>query len=166
MRAKPSTNMYKSSGRNMGLRPGKRYVRIFCRMNGVKCSATHRALRSSPYVRLVEHGCARNEPDLWSVYHWFSSETGSFVYFRTKEHAHTPRKRGHETINTKAVQMVGRPSAQSKSRKRPQGGRPRESAIMDACPGERQGDYMFQVRISSRVLVSPRICVFPHHIKH
>lgn len=46
--------MYKSSGRNMGLRPGKRYVRIFCRMNGVKCSATHRALRSSPYVRLVD----------------------------------------------------------------------------------------------------------------
>ena len=165
MRAKPRTNMYKSSGRNMGLRPGKRYVRIFCRMNGVKCSATHRALRSSPYVRLVDMDVPVMTPTSGA------STIGSpaklvFVYFRTKEHAHTPRKRGHETINTKAVQMVGRPSAQSKSRKRPQGGRPRESAIMDACPGERQGDYLFQVRISSRVLVSPRICVFPHHIKH
>ena len=54
MRAKPSTNMYKSSGRNMVLHPVKRYVRIICRMNGAKCSVPHRALRSSPYVRLVD----------------------------------------------------------------------------------------------------------------
>ena len=163
MRAKPRTNMYKSSGRNMGLRPGKRYVRIFCRMNGVKCSATHRALRSSPYVRLVDMDVPVMTPTSGA------STIGSpaklvpllLPYKRARTHAKETRTRNDKykgRANGWAAEFPIKEQEEAAGR---QTERERDNGcLFRGMPGG------LQVRISSRVLVSPRICVFPHHIKH